>query len=215
MNSAKITWRLIDTGPLAGADNMAVDEALLDCFDPDTSLPVLRLYGWTPPALSLGRYQQAAEVLDLLSKLADKSLVSVMNWEEGRYRLLEPIWQYANEKLLASGDGETLGARHLEFFLKLAEETEPHFRDTEQVTWFNRLMAEHDNLLAALDWSLKGSGLTAALRLTAALWYFWLARDYYTPGIKRLMQVLALTETAPPFEIMSAPFFKKRKSETA
>ena len=58
-------WRLIDTGLLDGPANMAVDEALLLCFDPATSLPVLRLYGWQPPALSLGRFQDAARVLDL------------------------------------------------------------------------------------------------------------------------------------------------------
>jgi len=58
-------WRLIDTGPLNGASNMAIDEALLDCFDPDKSTPVLRLYGWSPPALSLGRFQDAGKVLDL------------------------------------------------------------------------------------------------------------------------------------------------------
>ena len=44
---------------------MAVDEALLRSFDPAVSLPVLRLYSWNPPALSLGRYQRAAEVLNL------------------------------------------------------------------------------------------------------------------------------------------------------
>jgi lipoate-protein ligase A len=44
---------------------MAIDEALLSCFDPKSSTPVLRLYGWSPPALSLGRFQTAAEVLDL------------------------------------------------------------------------------------------------------------------------------------------------------
>jgi len=43
---------------------MAVDEALLACFDPQTSRPLLRIYGWEPPALSLGRFQKAAEVLD-------------------------------------------------------------------------------------------------------------------------------------------------------
>ena len=59
-----ISWRLIDTGPLDGAANMAVDEALLACFDPENSRPVLRLYGWEPPALSLGRFQAAREVLD-------------------------------------------------------------------------------------------------------------------------------------------------------
>lgn len=59
------TWRLIVTPPLSGAENMAIDEALLRSFDPESSLPVLRLYGWNPPALSLGRFQKAAEVLDL------------------------------------------------------------------------------------------------------------------------------------------------------
>ena len=44
---------------------MAIDEALLRTFDPAASLPVLRLYGWQPPALSLGRFQRAAEVLDM------------------------------------------------------------------------------------------------------------------------------------------------------
>jgi lipoate-protein ligase A len=59
------TWRLIVTQPLPGAENMAIDEALLRSFDPLSSLPVLRLYGWNPPALSLGRFQKASEVLDL------------------------------------------------------------------------------------------------------------------------------------------------------
>ncbi len=61
----KKIWRLINTGQLSGAENMAVDEALLRSFDPAVSLPVLRLYGWEPPALSLGRFQKAVEVLDL------------------------------------------------------------------------------------------------------------------------------------------------------
>jgi lipoate-protein ligase A len=64
------SWRLIDTGPLDGPANMAIDEALLACFAPSeggtaTGCPALRLYGWEPPTLSLGRFQQAAEVLDL------------------------------------------------------------------------------------------------------------------------------------------------------
>ncbi len=58
-------WRFINTGPLPGPENMAIDEALLRCFTPETSTPVLRLYGWSPPALSLGRFQDLAKVLDL------------------------------------------------------------------------------------------------------------------------------------------------------
>lgn len=59
-----LSWRFIDSGPLDGAANMAVDEALLASFDPGSSRPLLRIYGWEPPALSLGRFQKAFEVLD-------------------------------------------------------------------------------------------------------------------------------------------------------
>lgn len=58
-------WRLIDTGSLTGAENMAIDEALLACFDPGKSLPVLRLYGWEPPAFSCGKFQHPGETLSL------------------------------------------------------------------------------------------------------------------------------------------------------
>ena len=50
---------------------MAIDEALLRSFDPDCSLPALRLYGWNPPTLTLGRFQNAAEVLDMERCRAD------------------------------------------------------------------------------------------------------------------------------------------------
>lgn len=58
-------WRFIDTGPLDGPSNMALDEALLTSFDPETSLPVFRLYGWKPAAFSVGRFQDPAATLDL------------------------------------------------------------------------------------------------------------------------------------------------------
>ena len=64
-------WRLIDTGPLDGPANMALDEALLTSFDAKRSRPVLRLYGWHPPALSLGRYQEAEAALKLELCAAD------------------------------------------------------------------------------------------------------------------------------------------------
>jgi len=58
-------WRFIDSGSRDGVSNMAVDAALLDRFDPESSPPVFRIYGWDPPALSLGRFQDAAAALDL------------------------------------------------------------------------------------------------------------------------------------------------------
>jgi lipoate-protein ligase A len=64
-------WRLIDTGPLPGAENMAIDESLLCLFKPGVSDPILRIYGWNPPSLSLGRFQNAEEVLDVERCRAD------------------------------------------------------------------------------------------------------------------------------------------------
>jgi len=67
----RTTWRLIDTGPLPGPDNMAIDEALLHCFEPGKSLPILRIYGWNPPAFSCGRFQKPEEIIDLERCRAD------------------------------------------------------------------------------------------------------------------------------------------------
>jgi len=64
-------WRLIDTGPLQGSENMAIDESLLCSFNPESSDPILRIYGWNPPSLSLGRFQKIEEVLDLKRCHAD------------------------------------------------------------------------------------------------------------------------------------------------
>jgi len=60
-----VTWRFMDSGLLSGAENMAIDEALLACFSPGKSAPVLRLYGWNPPAFSCGRFQKPDEIIDL------------------------------------------------------------------------------------------------------------------------------------------------------
>jgi lipoate-protein ligase A len=65
--STPAPWRLIDTGPLSGVENMAIDEALLNCYSPEESQPVLRLYGWSPPAFSHGKFQDPAETLSLES----------------------------------------------------------------------------------------------------------------------------------------------------
>ncbi len=65
MTTSDKTWRFIDTGHLDGPTNMAVDEALLSSFNSGASLPVFRLYGWSPPAFSVGKFQDPALTLDL------------------------------------------------------------------------------------------------------------------------------------------------------
>lgn len=125
------------------------------------------------------------EVLDLLTSLVEKSLVlyEEQGGGEARYQLLETVRQYARDRLLESGEADTLRARHRDFFLSLAEAAEPKMRGPEQDAWLARLEAEHDNLRAALEWCRSGvAGTEAGLRLAAALFRFWHVRSLYTEG---------------------------------
>ena len=139
--------------------------------------------GWMLPAaeaVCAGDSIEEDEVLDLLTNLADKSLVVVEEKSgEGRYRLLETVRQFSRDKLVESGEGERVRNQHLDFFLRLAEQAEPEFRGPDQIVWLGRLEEEHSNLMAALDWSKIGEGsLESGLRLAGALWYFFRVRVY-------------------------------------
>jgi predicted ATPase/DNA-binding SARP family transcriptional activator/DNA-binding CsgD family transcriptional regulator len=130
------------------------------------------------------------DIFGLLSHLVDKSLVVAKeNWETGaRYRLLEPIRQYAREKLEVSGEAEAVGRRHTEFFLALAEKAEPELSRSQQAEWLDRLETEHDNLRAALSWAL-GREIDSGFRLAGALCRFWHTRGYLSEGRRYLEEV--------------------------
>jgi predicted ATPase/DNA-binding NarL/FixJ family response regulator len=134
-------------------------------------------------------------VLDLLTRLVNKSLVLVEEREsDTRYRMLETIRQYAQEKLAQSGEEPQIRARHLGFFMRLAEEAELQLHGPDQVRWFNRLETEYDNLRVATDWSLSSSAATAGLRLTMALRYFRFTRGYHSEGLDLLAHFLTRPE---------------------
>ncbi|HXV42097.1 MAG TPA: tetratricopeptide repeat protein [Anaerolineae bacterium] len=136
-----------------------------------------------------------SEVLEVLSQLIDKSLVVAdMQGGEVRYRMLEPIRQYAAQKLPESGEAEQLQERHCQFFLKFAEEMEPKLKGLEQVQALDRLDIEHDNLRAALRWALDQGNAESGLRLAVALKIFWVRRDYLREGHEWTAQALARTE---------------------
>ena len=86
------------------------------------------------------------DVLEVLSHLVDKSLVvAEENWERGaRYRLLEPVRQYGEEKLRASGVVKAVERRNAGFFYDLAEEDEPELNEPRQAEWMDRLETEHE-----------------------------------------------------------------------
>jgi predicted ATPase/DNA-binding CsgD family transcriptional regulator len=125
------------------------------------------------------------EVLELLTGLVEKSLViAELAATSGgvRYKLLDPIRQYALEKLGQSGEGEDVRRAHAEYFLSLAEEAEPQLIGPREAEWFERLEAEIDNFRAALSWASEDGEAELALRLAGALGSFWFWEGYYREG---------------------------------
>ncbi len=127
---------------------------------------------------------QRADVLDLLSSLVSKSLVvaETLQGSEARYRLLETIRQYAQEKLRASGEWISAHDGYLACFLRLTEEVAPKLREQYQQLWFDWLETENDNIRAALAWALEQQRIEAGLRIGTALYSFWQTRAYIREG---------------------------------
>jgi predicted ATPase len=135
--------------------------------------------GWTLDAaesVCAGGSVDAANILDLLTSLVDKSLVlAEMQRGEARYWLLETVRQYARDRLVEAGEEAEVRTRHRAWYLTLAEHAEVELRGPRQRIWFERLEVEHDNLRTALAWSREDRGSAGALlRLVGALtWYWW------------------------------------------
>ena len=119
-----------------------------------------------------------------VSSLLDKSLLRQEEdlQDEPRFVMLETIHEFAREKLEESGEAEAIKRAHAEYFLAVAEEAEPELVGPDQVAWLDRLEAEHDNLQAALSWSLAGGEIELGLRLAGALWWFWNLRCHWREG---------------------------------
>lgn len=139
------------------------------------------------------------DTLDLLGRLIDKSLVSVQREPgaqgargERRYRLLEVLRQYGLEKLAASGQMEEARRCHRDYFLHLVASAEFEMDGPAQLHWFNRLEQEHDNIRAALRWSIEQARDDGAARMGSGMWRFWLARGYLSEGRVWLRQALEL-----------------------
>ncbi len=140
------------------------------------------------------------DALDGISSLVDKSLLRQEEGPQGesRFVMLETIHEYARERLQESGEAEEIRRAHAAYFLSLAEQAEPELRGPGQVGWLERLEAEHDNMRAALSWSLERGEAETTLRLTGALWWFWFLRGYVSEGVGWLERALAQPGCAPP-----------------
>ena len=133
-----------------------------------------------------------ADVLDLLERLIERSLlVEELRAGEPRLRLLEPVRQYALELLAEQAELETMQERHARWCVALAEEMALDFRGPREKAAMDRLEVEHDNLRAAMRWAETHGDL--ALRLGAALWWFWFQRSHFSEWQRYLEHVLPAT----------------------
>jgi predicted ATPase/DNA-binding SARP family transcriptional activator len=132
------------------------------------------------------------QVLDVLARLVDKSLVICDN---ERYRMLETIRAYAMERLRESGEERPVRLAHARFFTGLAETAEPELRRADQVKWLATLSDEHDNLTAALRWAVGSQDHDLGLRLVGALGWYWFLAGRRSEGAQRAAEVIALITT--------------------
>ena len=150
--------------------------------------------GWTLEAAEAvcagGGIEQSA-VLDLLIHLVEKSLLILESGGE-RYRLLETVRQYAQERLEESGAGNSARTRHLGFYLALAEKTRPELAGPDQGVWLTRLDLERENFLSSHAWAGRADeGSDSGLRLVWALKPYWVTRALLGLGLRMTEEALA------------------------
>jgi len=151
------------------------------------------------PGASSEQVDEEAATLEQLAQLLDKSLVQGQQGTSGepRFTMLETIREYAQEQLAASEEETTVQQRHAHYFLRLAEEAEPHLFRPEWNNWLERLEREDANLRAALAWSKanKDAG-EIGLRLVGVLSLYWFLHDAIREGGAWLAEMLARTESS-------------------
>jgi predicted ATPase/DNA-binding CsgD family transcriptional regulator len=132
------------------------------------------------------------DVVNVITSLIDKSLLhqTEQEGEEPRLMMLETIREYGLEALKVSSELNLIRHAHATYCLRLAEQAEPGLEGLQQAVWFDRLETEHDNLRAALLWSLEYEKEEMGLRLAGALRWFWMRRSYLSEGRMWLTSML-------------------------
>lgn len=142
--------------------------------------------GWTwdaAEAVGVDVHRNADAVLDGLGRLVDASLVVTDTaGSEARYRMLEPVQQYAEEQLERSGEATAVRGRHARFFAALAAHAYEGLRSTAQVQWVARLNQEYANLRAAMLWFLDQENFAAATEFNYNILLFQWLRGHLGEG---------------------------------
>jgi tetratricopeptide (TPR) repeat protein len=142
------------------------------------------------------------DVLDGLAALVDHSLVRSEEFGgEPRFAMLEPIREFALERLAASGEEAQARDRHALAYRDLAERLVPELASDRQRGVLDRLELEHANLRSAIDWADARGHLELALEIAVAIWRFWQKRGHLREARARLETLLA----RPAFAEVRAP----------
>jgi predicted ATPase/DNA-binding CsgD family transcriptional regulator len=151
-------------------------------------------------AVSEDMSEETTAVLETMTSLLDKNLLRQTEQEDGEpwFMMLETIREFGLEALAERGELEALRHTHAEYYLQLAEEAEPALQGPLQATWLERLERELDNLRAALSYLLERTedreSNEMALRLGAALSWFWVVRLHAHEGWTFLERALERSE---------------------
>ncbi|MGI5283538.1 BTAD domain-containing putative transcriptional regulator [Nonomuraea polychroma] len=145
------------------------------------------------------------DVLDLLARLVDRSLVVVVDTPAGvRYRLLESVSAYCLARLADAGELDRIRLTHLRHYLALAEQAEPKLYGHEQRDWLLRLDAEAANMRTALDTAIAHADGDGAARLANALTWYWFLRGRLAEGRRSLAAALSVPGDPTPARARAA-----------
>jgi predicted ATPase/DNA-binding CsgD family transcriptional regulator len=142
------------------------------------------------------------EVVRGIASLADRSLLEVIDVAgERRVTMLETIREFALECVHAASEELVARDRHLAFFLALAETIDPQLHGSAQAEFADRLEREHENLRAAMSWSLRSEQPQLGLRLAIALRYFWKMHGHHREGRDWLQALLDRSAAVAPADV--------------
>ncbi|MGB7069674.1 MAG: tetratricopeptide repeat protein [Pyrinomonadaceae bacterium] len=162
--------------------------------------------GFTIDSAEAVAADSGGEILDAVSSLLDKNLIERKHRPSGepRFRMLVVVREFALEKLEQSGAGEEVRQRHAAFYADLAEDAEPKLRGSRAAEWLEKLGQEHENIRAALHWTVENEPETA-LRIAVSIQRFWWRRGHLAEGVEWTQTILnANGETADPKLLSSA-----------
>lgn len=175
-----------------------------DLLSPDEQTLFRRLSvfrgGWAPEAAVAVAVPDGLnpDALAGLERLLEHSLIWVREQPDGemRFGMLETIREFGMEWLTASGEEPTIRDRHVNWFVEVTEQAEPHLEKADQAVWLKRLERDGGNLLAALNWARQHKSVESGLRLCRALKSYWFMSGKLLEGVEQSVSIVNMPESA-------------------